>query len=89
MTTIASHHRDAWPAELDLMAQLASLRLRERWGDWSRAPFAGEKPPTPLGVGKAHGARAVVPKGSHPLPASHECDLGLCTRAAFATDVDP
>ena len=42
MTTFESHHRYAWPAELDLMAQLASLRLRERWGDWSRAPFTGE-----------------------------------------------
>ncbi len=31
--------RYAWPAELDLMAQLAGLRLRERWGDWQRAPF--------------------------------------------------
>jgi SAM-dependent methyltransferase len=31
--------RYAWPAELDLMAQLAGLRLRERWSDWQRAPF--------------------------------------------------
>ena len=31
--------RYAWPAELDLMARLAGLRLRERWADWSRAPF--------------------------------------------------
>lgn len=42
MTTGDSHHRYAWPAELDLMAQLAGLRLRERWGDWSRAQFTGE-----------------------------------------------
>jgi SAM-dependent methyltransferase len=27
------------PAELDLMAQMAGMRLRERWSDWSRAPF--------------------------------------------------
>jgi hypothetical protein len=32
-------HRYCWPAELDLMAQLAGLRLRERWADWNRAPF--------------------------------------------------
>lgn len=31
--------RYAWPAELDLMAQLAGLRLRERWSDWDRSPF--------------------------------------------------
>ena len=33
------HVRYAWPSELDLMAQLAGLRLRERWGDWQRGPF--------------------------------------------------
>lgn len=37
-----SHHRYAWPAELDLMAELAGLRLRERWADWVRSPFTGE-----------------------------------------------
>ena len=31
--------RYAWPAELDLMAKLAGLRLRERWGGWRREPF--------------------------------------------------
>ncbi len=31
--------RYAWPAELDLMARLAGLRLRERWADWERTPF--------------------------------------------------
>lgn len=31
--------RYAWPSELDLMAQLAGLRLRHRWAGWSRAPF--------------------------------------------------
>nr|WP_081900550.1 class I SAM-dependent methyltransferase [Allokutzneria albata] len=34
--------RYVWPAELDLMAQLAGLRLRERWQDWTRKPFTGE-----------------------------------------------
>jgi len=34
--------RYVWLSELDLMAQLAGLRLRERWGDWSREPFTGE-----------------------------------------------
>jgi SAM-dependent methyltransferase len=32
--------RYAWPSELDLMARIAGLRLRERWGGWSRQPFA-------------------------------------------------
>jgi hypothetical protein len=31
--------RYAWPSELDLMARLAGLRLRERWGGWVREPF--------------------------------------------------
>jgi len=31
--------RYAWPAEIDLMARLAGMRLRERWGDWRRTPF--------------------------------------------------
>lgn len=31
--------RYAWPAELDLMAQLAGMRLRDRWASWSGAPF--------------------------------------------------
>jgi SAM-dependent methyltransferase len=31
--------RYVWPSELDLMARIAGLRLRERWSDWSGAPF--------------------------------------------------
>lgn len=31
--------RYAWPSELDLMARLAGLTLRERWGGWKREPF--------------------------------------------------
>ncbi|MGN9806023.1 class I SAM-dependent DNA methyltransferase [Micromonospora sp. L32] len=34
--------RYVWPAELDLMAQLAGLRLRDRWDGWNRAPFTSE-----------------------------------------------
>jgi hypothetical protein len=34
--------RYAWPSELDLMARLAGLRLRERWGGWSGEPFTGD-----------------------------------------------
>jgi len=34
--------RYVWPAELDLMAQIAGLRLRERWGGWTREPFTHE-----------------------------------------------
>lgn len=34
--------RYVWPAELDLMARLAGLRLRERWEDWDRSPFTNE-----------------------------------------------
>ena len=34
--------RYVWPSELDLMAELAGLRLRERWSGWNREPFTGE-----------------------------------------------
>jgi len=34
--------RYAWPAELDLMAQIAGLQLRERWGGWNREAFDSE-----------------------------------------------
>ena len=37
-----STHRYAWPAELDLMAQLAGLGLQSRWSDWDRSPFTAE-----------------------------------------------
>lgn len=34
--------RFAWPSELDLMARLAGLQLRQRWGSWNRTPFSEE-----------------------------------------------
>jgi SAM-dependent methyltransferase len=34
--------RYVWPSELDLMAELAGLRLRERWDSWTREPFTSE-----------------------------------------------
>ena len=37
-----ANHRYAWPAELDLMAQLAGFGAEERWADWRRAPFTAD-----------------------------------------------
>jgi len=34
--------RYVWPAELDLMARLARMSLRERWGGWKREPFTAD-----------------------------------------------
>ena len=34
--------RYAWPSELDLMARVAGLKLRDRWGSWAREPFTSE-----------------------------------------------
>jgi SAM-dependent methyltransferase len=34
--------RYAWPAELDLMAQLGGMSLRERWSGWKREPFTSD-----------------------------------------------
>jgi SAM-dependent methyltransferase len=39
-------YRYVWPSELDLMARLAGLRLRDRWAGWRREPF------DPNGVGQ-------------------------------------
>ncbi|MFX0539237.1 class I SAM-dependent DNA methyltransferase [Ornithinimicrobium sp. Y1847] len=37
-------HRYIWPSELDLMAQLAGLRLESRYADWSGEPFTATSP---------------------------------------------
>ena len=34
--------RYVWPSELDLMAELAGMRLRDRWSGWKREPFTSE-----------------------------------------------
>jgi len=34
--------RYAWPAELDLMAELGGMTLRERWSGWKREPFTSD-----------------------------------------------
>ena len=34
--------RYAWPSELDLMARLAGLQLKHRWGDWRKVPFSAD-----------------------------------------------
>jgi hypothetical protein len=36
--------RYAWPAELDLMARLAGMRLEHRWAGWRREAFTGLSP---------------------------------------------
>ena len=42
VASFSSHHRYLWPSELDLMARLAGMTLRERWGDWDRQAFTSE-----------------------------------------------
>ena len=34
--------RYVWPAELDLMAEMAGMELRERWSGWKREPFSSD-----------------------------------------------
>jgi len=36
--------RYAWPSELDLMARIAGMRLRERWAWWDQTPFTSDSP---------------------------------------------
>ena len=44
MRVLLSHKSlpHVWPAELDLMAELAGMQLRERWAGWRREPFTHE-----------------------------------------------
>ena len=42
LKTMSSPHRYLWPAELDLMARIAGMTLRERWAGWRRTPFTGD-----------------------------------------------
>ncbi len=42
LRTFSAPYRYVWPSELDLMARLAGLTLRERWADWNREPFSDE-----------------------------------------------
>lgn len=39
---ISMPFRYVWPAELDLMARIAGMELRERWADWTREPFTSD-----------------------------------------------
>jgi SAM-dependent methyltransferase len=40
--TFSAPFRYVWPSELDLMARLAGMTLRERWNDWHRQPFTSD-----------------------------------------------
>jgi SAM-dependent methyltransferase len=42
LKTLSSSHRYVWPSELDLMARLAGMTLRERWRDWRSGLFTSE-----------------------------------------------
>jgi hypothetical protein len=42
LETFSTPHRYVWPSELDLMARIAGLSLRERWEDWDRNPFTSD-----------------------------------------------
>ncbi|MDP9209314.1 MAG: class I SAM-dependent methyltransferase [Actinomycetota bacterium] len=42
LETLSAPFRYVWPSELDLMARLAGMTLRERWADWDRAPFTSD-----------------------------------------------
>jgi SAM-dependent methyltransferase len=42
LETFSAPFRYVWPSELDLMARLAGMTLRERWSDWHREPFTSD-----------------------------------------------
>lgn len=41
---LRSPHRYIWPAELDLMAEMAGFELESRHADWVGSPFTAESP---------------------------------------------
>jgi SAM-dependent methyltransferase len=42
LDTFSAPFRYVWPSELDLMARLAGMALRERWSGWKREPFTSD-----------------------------------------------
>jgi SAM-dependent methyltransferase len=42
LETFSAPFRYVWPSELDLMARLAGMTLRERWSGWTREPFKSD-----------------------------------------------
>jgi SAM-dependent methyltransferase len=42
LETFSAPFRYVWPSELDLMARLAGMALRERWSGWNREPFTSD-----------------------------------------------
>jgi SAM-dependent methyltransferase len=42
LEVFSAPYRYVWPSELDLMARLAGMTLRERWGGWDREPFTSD-----------------------------------------------
>lgn len=42
LEVLSAPFRYVWPSELDLMARLAGMTLRERWGSWKREPFTSD-----------------------------------------------
>jgi SAM-dependent methyltransferase len=42
LETFSAPYRYVWPSELDLMARLAGMTLRERWSNWNREAFTSD-----------------------------------------------
>jgi SAM-dependent methyltransferase len=42
LETFSAPFRYVWPSELDLMARLAGMTLRERWSGWKHEPFTSD-----------------------------------------------
>jgi SAM-dependent methyltransferase len=42
LEVFSAPYRYVWPSELDLMARLAGMTLRERWSSWKREPFTSD-----------------------------------------------
>jgi SAM-dependent methyltransferase len=42
LDVVSMPFRYVWPSELDLMARIAGMTLRERWSGWRREPFTSE-----------------------------------------------
>ena len=73
--------RYVWPSELDLMAQLAGMSLRDRWAGWDRSPFTGEST-SHVSVWEKTGTRARRARhGSHAPASAQGARIGVGVQA--------
>jgi hypothetical protein len=78
LETFSAPFRYVWPSELDLMARLAGMTLRERWSGWKREPFTSDSR-SHISVWQKSPYRYTPPTRHQHPPAGPGCVLTLRT----------